>query len=119
MSKIKEDLKKNLILIKTKCGSIALGNGSCYICGCEISKKGMTVHHLWYVKGDVIYKNYPQTDDGRLIYYTELFPLIKKNPKRFMYMCGKCHYSLEKLCHFGDKKFNKLCQARKMTVKIK
>jgi len=75
----------------------------------------MTVHHLFYITDDVIYKNYPQNDSGRLQYYIALLPLVIKNPKRFMCLCGTDHYSLEKLCHFGEVKFKKLCTARKMT----
>lgn len=109
-------IKSDLILKKIKCGKIALGQGKCFVCRCMVAKRGMTVHHLWYLPdGDVVYKDYPQNDSGRLEYYTELFPLIYNNPKRFMYLCNTCHHSLSKLCMYGDKKFDKLCLARKMT----
>lgn len=111
-------IKDELNLIKLKCGQTALGNGKCWVCGCSVAKRGMTVHHLWYLKnGDVVYNDYPQNDSGRLEYYKSLYPLIKANPKRFMYLCSTCHQALERMCRFGDKKFNKLVIARKMTNK--
>lgn len=65
--------------MKIKCGMVALGNGKCWICGCITAKRGMTVHHLWYLKNnDIIYKNYPKNDSGSLQYYTELYPKVVK-----------------------------------------
>lgn len=112
-------LKDDLIIIKTKCGQIALGNGSCYCCGAKTARRGMTIHHVWYINNDVIYKDFPANDTGRLAYYTALLPMIIRNPKRFMYLCNTCHQALERMCRFGDKKFNKLCQMRKMTLSHK
>jgi len=109
-------LKEELNLLKIKCGQVALGNGFCYICDCITAKRGMTVHHCWYLKNnEIIYKDFPQTEKGRVEYYTALYPLIVKNPKRFMYLCNTHHFALEKFCRYGDKIFTKLCGARKMT----
>ena len=109
-------IKEDILDIKNKCGKVAIGNGHCNICGCVSAKRGMTIHHCWYLKkGDIIYKDFPQNDQGRLEYYTALYPLIKKNPKRFMYLCNTHHFALEKFCRYGDKIFTKLCHARKMT----
>lgn len=110
-------LKDQLVLIKIKCGQIALGRGKCYVCEAMVAKRGMTVHHLWYIENDITYKNFPQNDSGRVEYYTKLYPLIYKNPKRFMYLCNTCHHAVGRMCWFGDKKFNKLCAVRKMTKK--
>jgi len=110
-------VKEELSNIKLKCGQIALGQGKCFVCGCMVAKRGMTVHHVWYLKNnDVVYKDFPENDSGRLEYYTKLFPLIYKNPKRFMYLCNSCHHAVGRICRFGDKKFNKLCLVRKMTL---
>jgi len=114
-------LKKQIKEIKIRCGKIALGNGKCYICGCKDAKRGMVIHHRWYLSvGDIIYSSPPYTphnDSTTLQYYTDLYPLIKLVPKRFMYLCNTDHQSLERFCRYGDKKFNKLCLARKMTKK--
>ena len=110
------NLKNDIMLMKEKCGQIALGHGRCHICGCITAKRGMTIHHLWYLKNnDIIYKDYPKTSAGTLEYYTALYPLIYKNPKRFMFLCNTHHFALEKFCHYGDKMFKALCLARKMT----
>jgi len=114
-------LKEQIKSIKTKCSMMALGNGRCWICGCKDARRGMVIHHRWYLKkGDVIYndpKYIPHNDTTSLQYYIDLYPVIKRNPKRFMFLCNTDHQSLERFCRYGDKKFNKLCLARKMTKK--
>lgn len=104
---IKEELNKQ----KEKCGKL-LG-GKCNICGCTKAKRGMIIHHRWYINNDVTYSNYPQNDSGRLQYYKDLEPIIKQNPKRFAYLCNVDHHSLTMICRFGDKKFNALCLERR------
>lgn len=109
-------LKEDILLVKNRCGQVALGNGKCWVCGCITAKRGMTIHHLWYLKNnDVIYKDFPKNDSGNLDYYTKLYPKIIANPKRFMYLCNTHHQVLERFNRFGDKIFNKICIARKMT----
>ena len=89
------------------------------MCGCSNAKRGMVVHHRWYLKGnDVIYKDekyLPHNDSTRKQYLTDLYPLIFKNPKRFMYLCNTHHHALGKACQFGDPLWDKLCIARKLT----
>lgn len=87
----------------------------CFVCGCKISKKGMTFHHLWYIFNDVIYSNYPRNDTGKLQYYKDLEKEVKKNPMRFLYMCNTHHQAVERINRYGDKILKKLLQARKMT----
>ena len=109
-------IKKDIRLMKRKGGLIAIGNRKCWRCGCITAKRGMTVHHLWYLKNnDIIYKKYPKNESGSLQYYTELYQKVVKNPKRFMYLCNTHHFTLEKFCRFGDKIYNKISIARKMT----
>lgn len=111
-------LKDQIQIIKLKCGQVALGNGKCFICGCMTAKRGMTVHHRWYLKNnDVVYSDFPKNDSGNLEYYTKLYPKIVANPKRFMYLCNTDHQNLERFLRFGDKKFKQLCIARKMSQK--
>ena len=87
----------------------------CFVCGCKISKGGMTFHHLWYIFNDVVYKNYPKNDTGKLDYYKALEPLIREQPERFLYVCNTHHQAIERICRYGDKTLKKLLQARKMT----
>ncbi len=104
--------------LKTKLGKISLGKGKCYICGCKVSKKGMTIHHLEYIFNDVVRSapNYqPRNDSTTLRYYEDLIPLVKDIPTRFMYLCNTHHQALEGLNRYGDKILNKLLRARKLT----
>ena len=111
-------LKEEISEIRTVCGQIALGNGKCWVCGCSKAKRGMTIHHRWYLsKGDAIHDQYlPRNDSNVLRYYQDLLPLVKKNPKRFMYLCSTHHQALERFIRFSDKRFNKLVIARKMSM---
>ena len=59
-------IKEEINNIKQECCNISLGNGHCWICNCKSAKRGMMIHHLWYLKNDIIYKNYPQKDSGSL-----------------------------------------------------
>ena len=85
----------------------------CAVCGTRISKKGMTIHHMWYIFNDVVYHNYPKTVEGKYKYYAQLKPIVEKEPKRFRYLCNTDHQSLERLFRYGDKKLNKLLLLRK------
>lgn len=65
---------------------------------CEVCLKkmrgptsGFTIHHLEYKKGEKTHKNFLD----RLKYYKYLRPIVKKNPKRFAFLCNPCHNSLD------------------------
>jgi len=108
---IKEELNKQ----KERCGKML--RNKCGICGCKKAKRGMIIHHRWYITNDVIYSKYPQNDAGRLQYYKDLEPIIKANTKRFAYLCNTDHQSLSMFLRYGDKKFNALCLERKRSRK--
>ena len=108
--------KDEIKFLKKKIGEKYFG-GKCYLCGTQWSRKGMTVHHIWYIKNDVTYDQFPKGTKGSIQYYTQLTPLIKTNPKRFRLLCNTCHQTLERFLRFGDKKFNALAKERKMTLK--
>jgi len=108
-------IKEQLDAQKIKCAKM-LGS-KCRICKCIKSKRGMTIHHRFYITNDVTYKNYPQNDSGRLQYYIDLEPMIRANPKRFSYLCNTDHHSLTKFCQFGDAKFKALSLERKLSRK--
>lgn len=110
---LKEEVEKQLEI----CGKIAQGHGKCKLCGCKKAKRGMVIHHRWYITNDVVYKNYPQNDSGRLQYYKDLEPLIRANPMRFSYQCNADHHSLSLFIRYGDKKFNALSLERKLSKK--
>ncbi len=79
-----------------------LEENSCKFCW-ERSSFKMTVHHRSYIKDDVIYKNYPNTIQGRIEYYSELLPLVRDQPERFLYVCISCHNKLEYYLQFGQR----------------
>lgn len=91
----------------------------CHLCGTVSSKKGFTIHHIWYIQNDVIYSQFPKNSSGSLDYYLKLAPLVKSNPKRFRYLCNPCHQRLERFLRFGDEKLNAVIKERKRTIKLR
>ena len=79
----------------------------------------MVVHHRRYlINNDVIYsdkKYLPNNDANRKKYLIDLYPLIVNNPDRFMFLCNTHHHALGQAWRYGDKLWNKLSMARKMT----
>lgn len=111
-------IKEDKEAMKLKCGQVAQGHGRCKICKCIKSRRGMVVHHYWYLKkGDITHNMFPKNDSGRLEYYTKLLPLIKRNPKRFAYYCNADHQSVTMFCRYGDPKFKALSLERKLSHK--
>lgn len=88
---------------------------SCFVCGCKISRRGMVIHHLFYIFNDVVYSNYPKNDSGKLQYYLDLEPLAKEMPERFLYLCNPHHQALERINRYSDKTLKRLLKARKLT----
>lgn len=100
------NLKQHTEHIKTACARI-IGKPQCFFCRCYTSKKGMVIHHRWYIENDVIRKNYPSNGSGTLDYYLDLLPLIEKNPKRFRYCCNTCHQAYERIKRYSQKRLSK------------
>ena len=103
---IKNDLKR-------------LYGSKCHICKTKVSKKGFTIHHVWYIQNDVTYSQFPKNTSGTLEYYIKLAPMVKSNPKRFRYLCNPCHQTLERFLRYGDVKINALFKERKRTIKLR
>jgi len=79
-----------------------LDDNCCKFCW-EKSSYKMTVHHRRYIENDIVYDDYPNTIEGRIRYYYDLLPLVRKEPQRFLYICIKCHNILEYYLQFGNK----------------
>ena len=110
------NLRQQTEAIKTRLGKKIHGKGKCYACGCKVSKRGMTIHHLEYIFNDVTYDQFkPHNDTNNLRYYKSLEPLVLENPKRFMYLCNTHHQAVEGLNRYGDELLGKLMKARKLT----
>lgn len=101
--------------------------GVCFICkrdrGIHRGKKSkviggnMTFHHKYYVANDIIHSNYPNNSKGTLQYYKNLAPMIRKNPRRFLYLCSPHHQALERLLRYGEETLKNLLKAVKMSKK--
>lgn len=67
--------------------------GECEVCLKKMRKPmpGFTIHHLEYKKGEKTHKQFLD----RLKYYIYLRPIVKKNPKRFAFLCNPCHNSID------------------------
>jgi len=114
MNKIEE--RKQLIL--------QLGknyHSKCYICNLPDSdiqwkkRRGFTFHHLDYNPVEKTHRDFPKTSEGKLNYILYLSPIILKFPKRFMYLCNKCHFALTSLIKYSKTVYNRLLRARKMS----
>jgi len=70
-----------------------LFGGECEVCLKKMRKaqSGFTIHHLEYKKNEKTHKNFLD----RLKYYKYLRPIVKKNPKRFAFLCNGCHVSID------------------------
>jgi len=99
--------------VKKQIGEII--GADCFVCGCKKARGGMTVHHLWYIFNDVVYKNYERNDSGKLKYYQELLPLVREQPTRFMMLCNKHHQALERLNRYKEETLERLLMALKLT----
>lgn len=100
--------------IKIRLGKV-LGDGECFICQKSTFKRGATIHHLWYIFNDVIYKNYPKTAAGQLKYYRDLEKSVMDTPKRFLYLCNTDHVALERLNRYKPEKLVSLLRALLLT----
>jgi hypothetical protein len=89
--------------------------GKCFVCGKTKSRKGMTFHHKRYIVNDIVHSSYPKNTSGTLQYYKDLAPLIRQNPKRFLYLCSPHHQALERLLRYGNETLKNLLKAVKMS----
>ena len=83
----------------------------CFVCHGTVKRKGFTIHHLYYLKKDVRYKNYKNRDR----YYQDLYPLVKAKPDRFLLLCNKHHQSIERLKRFKNDNFERLAEAVRLS----
>ena len=99
--------------------------GVCYVCkkdrGMNRGRKSkvqggnMTFHHKSYIPNDVVHSSYPKNSSGTLRYYTDLAPLIRRKPSRFIYLCSPHHQALERLLRYGDDTLKSLLACVKMS----
>ena len=83
----------------------------CYVCHAKHHKRGMTFHHLYYLKGEKTYGDFNST----LEYYDYLAPLIRHQPERFLYVCNIHHQAITRLRRWRGANLNRLIKAVRMT----
>lgn len=64
--------------------------GRCSACGRD--SVPLPIHHMYYLPDDVISKNYRSSK--QYVYYIDLYPLVRDNPKRFRLLCRGCHMTI-------------------------
>ena len=100
----------------------------CWVCGESYRKErnwkrrggrsGFTIHHVTYRVAEKIHSDFPKTDKGRIEYYEYLIPILGKHPKKFKYLCNKCHINFSR--NFSRRRLNpnlyrKMGMLRKIT----
>lgn len=106
--------KEQVNLIKTRLARHPRFRSQCYVCHCKKSKSGFTFHHIWYEDNERTYSDFKHAID----YYEYLYPLVLKNPKRFLYLCSDHHQALERMARWG-KNLPRLIRAVHMTQKAR
>ncbi len=106
--------QQQILQIKSSLARLPRFKSRCYVCQTKKSKRGFTFHHLWYIINDVVRKNFPKSLAGTLQYYQKLEPLIREEPKRFLYVCNPHHQAITRL-KMWKKNFNRLIRAVRMT----
>jgi len=104
MSNEKEKVNK----IKKELGKIRNFHNRCYVCHVSWHKRGMTFHHIKYKTNEKTHSDFPDGYAGALQYYNYLKPIIKKNPKRFAFLCNPHHQTVTKLLQFSDDKQDRI-----------
>ena len=102
---------QKLIAIKKDLGKSY--KSKCRVCHTKDSnwktRRGFTIHHKWYIENERIHSDFSDS----LTYYEYLYPKVKAYPRRFMYLCNKCHYALTKAIQYSDKIWKRLSAARR------
>ena len=103
--------KLTLVGIKNDLALATEFKQGCFVCHARASKSGMTFHHLWYLKGEKTYDDF----NSSLEYYQYLAPLIRHNPKRFLYVCNVHHQAITRLRRWRGHNLKRLIKAVRMT----
>ena len=106
--KMNNEQKEKVNEIKRELGKIRQFRNRCYVCHVSWHKRGMTFHHIKYKTNEKTHSNFPDGYAGTLQYYEYLKPIIKKNPKRFAYLCNPHHQTVTKLLQFSKDKQDRI-----------
>jgi len=81
---------------KKKLVAEAFFRNECFVCR-KAYGRGFTYHHLSYVFGEKIYRDFPDT----IKYNLYILPIVAKNPERFMLLCKKHHTAVTRLKQYA------------------
>lgn len=103
--------KITLVGIKNQLARLPPFKNRCYVCHAQSSKHGMTFHHKRYEKDEKTYGDFTNT----LEYYQYLQTKIRKNPRRFLYLCNPHHLALERIKRYNIVTLKRLLMAVRMS----
>jgi len=113
--------KDKIYLLKHDVAGLRQFRRHCNVCQTPmVPSKGFVFHHLEYVKDDKTWSDFKDADGKyglgeQLEYMRYLVKVIYKTPRRFLLLCHKDHYALEKLKRYSDLRLKRLLKARKMS----
>ena len=107
-NKMKNKTQEKINEIKRKLANTRQFHNRCYVCHVSWHKKGMTFHHITYDTNEKTHSDFLDGYVGTLHYYNYLGPIIKKNPKRFAYLCNPHHHTITKLLQFNSDKQDRI-----------
>lgn len=98
---------KALIETKKECFKELGVDICCHTCG---KKKNLLIHHQNYLKYSVVYRQFNNSEIGRLQYYAKLLDEIKISTNHLYILCFDCHtefhnlvklpiYEIANICH--------------------
>lgn len=82
----------------------------CFVCGRKFGK-GFTFHHKYYVEGEKYYKDFANGED----YNEYIVKIVKRNPKQFLLLCYRHHFTVEMFKKYKKETLKKLLSAVKMS----
>ena len=109
MTPMKKRTKRSVILDDKREVAKLFGN-ECYVCHKRYGK-GFAFHHLFYVKGEITFKNFGDTYK----YHEFLLHIIRHRPKGFLLVCKTHHHLIEWICKFGEMNRANLYRAVSLT----
>jgi hypothetical protein len=101
--------KEHIYKLKEKAAK-KLGS-KCYVCHRKFGK-GFTFHHKYYVPGEKTYRDFENGDD----YNEYIVKIVEKNPKQFLLLCFKHHFTIEQLKRFKKETLERIIKAVRMST---
>lgn len=109
---MKKAVREELYNLKKEASS--LFQNRCFVCHVKFDRNtAFQYHHKGYTFTDKTWKDF-KDGNGKfdsLEYHKYLIPVIKANPKRFLFLCWAHHQAVERLKRFNKNNFKRLVRA--------